>query len=33
VEQFGLHHLQQQVPDPSLRSRLTPSYSVGCKRM
>jgi hypothetical protein len=33
VEAFGLRHLEQQVPDPALRSRLTPSYSVGCKRM
>jgi starvation-inducible outer membrane lipoprotein len=33
VEKFGLWHLKQQVADPQLRARLTPSYSVGCKRM
>ena len=26
-------HLRMQVPDPVLRSRLTPDYSIGCKRI
>src|SRR5260370_35575212 len=26
-------HLETQVPDPSLRARLTPSYEFGCKRV
>ncbi|MGY1741642.1 MULTISPECIES: flavin-containing monooxygenase [unclassified Blastococcus] len=25
--------LEQQVPDPSLRARLTPAYAIGCKRV
>lgn len=26
-------HLKRSVPDPSLRERLTPSYTIGCKRI
>jgi cation diffusion facilitator CzcD-associated flavoprotein CzcO len=26
-------HLEKQVPDPSLRAKLTPDYSFGCKRV
>jgi cation diffusion facilitator CzcD-associated flavoprotein CzcO len=26
-------HLAQQVPDPELRERLTPHYTIGCKRV
>lgn len=26
-------HLAKQVPDPGLRARLTPSYTMGCKRV
>lgn len=26
-------HLQAQVPDPDLRTRLTPNYTLGCKRV
>jgi len=26
-------HLEHQVPDPALRERLTPDYTIGCKRI
>jgi cation diffusion facilitator CzcD-associated flavoprotein CzcO len=26
-------HLERQVPDPGLRARLTPDYTIGCKRI
>jgi cation diffusion facilitator CzcD-associated flavoprotein CzcO len=26
-------HLRRQVPDPALRARLTPDYTLGCKRV
>jgi cation diffusion facilitator CzcD-associated flavoprotein CzcO len=26
-------HLEEQVPDPTLRARLTPQYEFGCKRV
>jgi cation diffusion facilitator CzcD-associated flavoprotein CzcO len=26
-------HLRRQVPDPALRARLTPDYTIGCKRI
>ncbi len=29
----GLKHLEEQVPDPALRAKLTPDYPVGCKRI
>lgn len=31
-EAIAKHHLRQQVTDPLLRGKLTPSYSLGCKR-
>lgn len=27
------HHLERQVPDPTLRAKLTPHYTMGCKRV
>ena len=32
IEAMCRHHLEQQVPDPGLRAKLTPSYGFGCKR-
>jgi cation diffusion facilitator CzcD-associated flavoprotein CzcO len=32
-EKLVLKHLAQQVPDPTLRAQLTPSYRLGCKRV
>ncbi|HEY7403343.1 MAG TPA: NAD(P)/FAD-dependent oxidoreductase [Candidatus Angelobacter sp.] len=32
-QQMALDHLTEQVPDPVLRARLTPSYELGCKRV
>jgi len=26
-------HLERQVPDPALRAKLTPDYTIGCKRI
>ncbi len=33
VQQIALRHLAQQVADPDLRAKLTPSYTIGCKRI
>lgn len=30
---LALRHLREQVPDPELRAKLTPSYTMGCKRV
>ncbi|MGW0592443.1 flavin-containing monooxygenase [Streptosporangium sp. NPDC002607] len=30
---MALSHLAKQVPDPALRARLTPDYTIGCKRI
>ena len=30
---LATHHLKSQVPDPELRSKLTPTFTVGCKRI
>jgi cation diffusion facilitator CzcD-associated flavoprotein CzcO len=30
---MALRQLREQVPDPQLRERLTPSYELGCKRI
>ncbi|MEV4376095.1 NAD(P)/FAD-dependent oxidoreductase [Streptosporangium sp. NPDC049644] len=32
-EKMALNHLAKQVPDPALRARLTPGYTIGCKRI
>ncbi|HEX6229504.1 MAG TPA: NAD(P)/FAD-dependent oxidoreductase [Solirubrobacterales bacterium] len=32
-ERMALRHLEEQVPDPELRAKLTPEYEVGCKRI
>ncbi|MEV4127543.1 NAD(P)/FAD-dependent oxidoreductase [Nocardia sp. NPDC049707] len=32
VAQVASKHLEEQVPDPELRAKLTPDYPVGCKR-
>ncbi|MEU4233830.1 NAD(P)/FAD-dependent oxidoreductase [Nonomuraea sp. NPDC026600] len=31
-EKVALKHLESQIPDPELRERLTPGYTIGCKR-
>jgi len=33
IERIALRHLERSVPDPALRARLTPNYSIGCKRI
>src|SRR5215470_8847781 len=33
LEKMGLAHLKSQVADPALRARLTPDYTIGCKRI
>ncbi|MEU0265064.1 NAD(P)/FAD-dependent oxidoreductase [Nocardioides sp. NPDC006303] len=33
AEQVALALLEEQVPDPELRARLTPDYAIGCKRI
>jgi cation diffusion facilitator CzcD-associated flavoprotein CzcO len=32
-QRIGLAHLRRQVPDPALRTKLTPDYAMGCKRI
>jgi len=33
MENIARRHLEEQVPDPVLRAKLTPSYTIGCKRL
>ncbi|AOY92248.1 4-hydroxyacetophenone monooxygenase [Cupriavidus sp. USMAA2-4] len=33
VERVARRHIQRQVPDAALRARLTPDYTIGCKRV
>jgi cation diffusion facilitator CzcD-associated flavoprotein CzcO/acetyl esterase/lipase len=33
AERMALRHLRAQVPDPALRAKLTPHYTIGCKRI
>jgi cation diffusion facilitator CzcD-associated flavoprotein CzcO len=32
-QRLALRHLRRAVPDPELRARLTPAYTLGCKRV
>jgi cation diffusion facilitator CzcD-associated flavoprotein CzcO len=32
-EKLALRYLKRQVPDPVLREKLTPKYTIGCKRV
>ncbi|GII01059.1 flavin-containing monooxygenase [Planobispora takensis] len=32
-EAVARRHLERQVPDPELRAKLTPDYTIGCKRI
>jgi cation diffusion facilitator CzcD-associated flavoprotein CzcO len=33
VERVARTHLRAQVPDPELRAKVTPDYTIGCKRI
>jgi cation diffusion facilitator CzcD-associated flavoprotein CzcO len=33
AERIARRHLEESVPDPVLRARLTPNYTIGCKRV
>ena len=33
AQREALKHLAEQVPDPQLRAKLTPNYTIGCKRI
>ncbi len=33
LERIPMRHLRSQVKDPELRRKLTPDYSIGCKRI
>lgn len=33
AERVAQRHIEQQVPDPELRAKLTPDYTIGCKRI
>jgi cation diffusion facilitator CzcD-associated flavoprotein CzcO len=30
---MALRHIDRQIPDPELRAKLTPDYTIGCKRI
>jgi len=32
-QRIAARHLERQVPDPELRANLTPTYTIGCKRI
>jgi len=33
LQRIAEHHLTRQIPDPALRAKLTPDYTIGCKRI
>ena len=33
LAKMARQHLERQVPDPDLRAKLTPDYTIGCKRI
>ncbi|MDL4775600.1 flavin-containing monooxygenase [Actinomadura xylanilytica] len=33
MERLARWHLQRQIPDPGLRAKVTPDYTIGCKRV
>lgn len=33
AEQMAMKHMHAQIADPNLRAKLTPNYSLGCKRV
>ena len=33
VQRLAVRHLERSIPDPRLRARLTPNYTLGCKRV
>ncbi|MBS2032177.1 MAG: NAD(P)/FAD-dependent oxidoreductase [Deltaproteobacteria bacterium] len=33
LQKIALRYLQKSIPDPALRARLTPPYTMGCKRV
>ena len=33
VEKIARKHIEQSVPDPELRAKVTPDYTIGCKRI
>jgi cation diffusion facilitator CzcD-associated flavoprotein CzcO len=33
AQRVALRHLRRQVPDPALRAKLVPDYTLGCKRI
>jgi cation diffusion facilitator CzcD-associated flavoprotein CzcO len=33
AQQMAMRHLEKSIPDPALRAKLTPSYTMGCKRV
>jgi cation diffusion facilitator CzcD-associated flavoprotein CzcO len=33
LQRIAVRHMENQVPDPELRARLSPSYVLGCKRI
>jgi cation diffusion facilitator CzcD-associated flavoprotein CzcO len=33
IERMARRHIESQIPDPELREKVTPDYTIGCKRI
>jgi cation diffusion facilitator CzcD-associated flavoprotein CzcO len=33
LQQMAEHHIERQIADPALRAKVTPDYTIGCKRI
>jgi cation diffusion facilitator CzcD-associated flavoprotein CzcO len=33
IEKLARRHIRQSIPDPELRAKVTPDYTIGCKRI
>ena len=33
LQRMAEHHIARQIPDPQLRAKVTPDYTIGCKRI
>ena len=33
IERIARRHMSKQIPDPELRAKVTPDYTIGCKRI
>jgi cation diffusion facilitator CzcD-associated flavoprotein CzcO len=33
LQRMAVHHIERQIADPALRAKVTPGYTIGCKRI